>query len=58
MSDCKQCCCDKVASLLEDMRELQVRQVVLLEMIALGDIEPDEDGVGGEAGTYLDGTAV
>ena len=58
MSDCKQCCCDNVASLLEEMRELQVRQVVLLEMIALGADEQDDDDMDGGSQVYLDGSLV
>jgi len=40
------------------MRELQVRQVVLLEMIALGADEQDDDDMDGGSQVYLDGSLV
>ena len=57
MSECKRCC-DRVVSLLEEMRELQVRQEVQLEMIVLGSDEEGGEGIDGESSFYLDGSRV
>jgi hypothetical protein len=40
------------------MRELQVRQVALLEMIVLGSDEEGGEGIDGESSFYLDGSRV